>query len=66
MTLIKHRSITLTPADVRRVLAGEKLDGLAIDKGPGFLSIGPLDAVNLTGEHGPGTEWELIEQPPEA
>ena len=30
------------------------------------LSIGPLDAVNLTGEYGPGTEWELIEQPPEA
>lgn len=65
MTLIKHRTIQLTPADIRRALAGEKLQGLAIDRGPGFLSIGPLDAVNLTGEYGPGTEWEEIKQPTE-
>ena len=65
MKLIKHRNVDLTPADIRRVLAGEKLEGLAIDRGPGFLSIGPLDAVNLTGECGPGTEWEEIKQPDE-
>ena len=65
MRLIKHKSIELTPADIRRALAGEPLPGRAIDRGPGFLSIGPLDAVNLTGEHGPGTEWEEIKQPTE-
>lgn len=63
MRIIKHKDIEVTPADVRRILAGEKLPGLAVDRGPGFVSIGPLDVVNLTGEYGPGTEWEEVAPP---
>ena len=60
MKIIIHTSLDLTREDINSILAGRIPDGLAIDKGPDFISIGPADSINILGLYGPGTSWEIF------
>jgi len=60
MKIIIHTSLDLTREDINSILAGQIPDGLAVDKGPDFISIGPADSINILGLYGPGTSWEIF------
>ena len=61
MKIVKHRSVSLTASEITEIVKGKPVPaGLSVDIGENHVVIQPEDKINLFGEYGPGTEYELI------
>lgn len=61
MKIIKHKNIHMNVEEIIEIANGKPVPtGLSVDIGVDHIVIQPEDKVNLFGEYGPGTEYELI------
>lgn len=61
MKIIKHKSIHMNGREIIEIAQGKPAPaGLAVDVGCDHIVIQPEDKINLFGEYGPGTEYELV------
>lgn len=61
MEIIRHRSVNLTASEIMEIVNGKPVPtGLSMDIGEDHIVIQPKNKVNLFGEYGPGTEYEIV------
>ena len=61
MQIIRHEDVNLSINEIMAIVKGKPVPaGLAVDIGENHVVIQPEDKINLFGEYGPGTEYELI------
>ena len=61
MQIIRHEDVNLIINEIMEIVNGKPVPtGLSVDIGENHVTIQPEDKINLFGEHGPGTEYELI------
>lgn len=61
MKIIKHKNIHMDAEEIVEIAKGKPVPaGLSVDIGEDHVVIQPEDKINLFGEYGPGTEYELI------
>lgn len=61
MQIIRHEDVNLSINEIMEIVNGKPVPtGLSVDIGENHVVIQPEDKINLFGEYGPGTEYELI------
>lgn len=61
MQIIRHEDVNLSINEIMAIVNGKPVPtGLSVDIGENHVVIQPEDKINLFGEYGPGTEYELI------
>ena len=61
MQIIRHEDVNLIINEIMEIVNGKPVPtGLSVDIGEDHITIQPEDKINLFGEYGPGTEYELI------
>ena len=61
MQIIRHEDVDLSINEIMEIVNGKPVPtGLSVDIGEDHVVVQPKNKVNLFGEYGPGTEYELI------
>lgn len=59
--IIKHKNIHMDVEEIVEIAKGKPVPaGLSVDVGVDYFVIQPEEKINLFGDYGPGTEYELI------